>query len=80
MQAVIPVYPQGEASGQGVARTFLRRHLPQAIAAQAILTITLAVNRRRQARGFFRAPAGRVEAAEKFRPATGPGEAPRRHF
>jgi len=71
--------PRGEASGDGVARTIRRRRLSQAIAAQAIFAITFAINRHRQARGFFRAPAGRVEAADKFRPAPGAGEASRGH-
>jgi len=54
-----------------------RRHLPQAIPAQAIL----AINRFRQPRAFLRAPARSVKAAGEFRSAHGTGEASSgRHF
>jgi hypothetical protein len=51
----------------------LRRSLAQTIAAQAIL----AIERHRQARNFFGAPAGTGQAAGEFRSAPGTGEAAR---
>jgi hypothetical protein len=49
------------------------RHLPQAIAAQAIA----AVGRHRQDEAFFGAPAGSRDVAGEFRSASGTGEATR---
>jgi hypothetical protein len=49
------------------------RGLAQTIAAQAIL----AIERHRQARGFFGTPAGTCQAAGEFRSAPGTGEAAR---
>jgi hypothetical protein len=51
----------------------LRRSLPQAIAAQAIL----AIDRHRQARNFLGAPARPRQAAGEFRSAPGTGKASR---
>jgi hypothetical protein len=48
------------------------RRLPQAIPAQAILTL---IDRHRQAAGFLGAPARPREAAGEFRSASGAGEA-----
>jgi hypothetical protein len=52
---------------------YVRRHLPQAIAAQAIA----AVEGHRQPRHFFGAPARSPEAAGEFRSAAGTDEAAR---
>jgi hypothetical protein len=54
-------------------RVSLRRHLPQAIPAQAIL----ARNRHRQASGFLGAPARSRQVAGELRSATGTGKAAR---
>ena len=55
----------------GVDWVYVRRHLPQAIPAQAIP----ALHRHRQPRGFLGAPARPRRAAGEFRSAGGTGEA-----
>jgi hypothetical protein len=73
---------RAEQPGWSIARSRCRcahallRRLAQAIAAQAIA----AVDRHRQFYGFLGAPARAGQAARKFRPAPGTGEAARQRI